>query len=129
MKTQVLIFFFFPLASAKTFDIDFFFVFYSFTASGLILKTKWNLKLGGVGWNMSPIKSLGFDGLAYSDLKSISSETTVYRLAAAVGIWWQWSTLNKYVSVMGQMKNTTAGTHRLSHQSHHLIGTGDDFSY
>lgn len=44
-------FFFFPLASAKTFDfdIDFFFVFYSFTASGLILKTKWNLKLGGVG--------------------------------------------------------------------------------
>lgn len=35
---------------------------------------------------MSPIKSLGFDGLAYSDLKSISSETNVYRLAAAVGI-------------------------------------------
>lgn len=101
-------------------------MFYSFITSGLILKTKVEFKTG-VFWTLSPIKSLRFDGLAYSDLKNTSSETTVGQWATAVGIWWQWSILNKYVSVVGQMKNTTAGTHWLSQQRHHLIGTEDYF--
>lgn len=54
MKTQVLNFF--HLASAKAFDfnMDYFFVFYSFITSGLILKTKVEFKIGGSWLNSLP---------------------------------------------------------------------------
>lgn len=60
MKTQVLNPF--PLTSAKTFDfnIDFFFVFYSFITSGLILRTKVEFKTGRRWLNfLAPSKVLG----------------------------------------------------------------------
>lgn len=60
MKTQALNLF--PPTSAKTFDfnIDFFFVFYSFITSGLILKTKVEFKTGGSWLNpLPPSKVLG----------------------------------------------------------------------